>query len=100
MIKLQLLLRHPGADPEVEPALRALLEEHGLTITGEGRASLSATISEHGFRRLFGPPSRIGLSAAAGPYQSPELAVPAPLADAISLITVAPNHIVTHPYPR
>ena len=96
MIKLQLLLRHPGAQPEVDPALRSLLETHGVTVTGEGRASLSATISEDGFRRLFGPPSRIALSTAKGPYQSPDLAVPAGLLDAISLITIAPHHIATN----
>lgn len=100
MIKLQLLLRHPGAQPEVEPALRSLLQAHGVTVTGEGRASLSATISEDDFRRLFGPPSRIALSAATGPYQSPDLDVPAGLADAISLITIAPHHIATTPTQR
>ncbi len=100
MIKLQLLLRHPGAEPELDPALRTLLATHGVTVTGEGRASLSATISEDDFRRLFGPPSRIALSAAAGPYQSPELAVPPGLADAVSLITIAPQHIATKPISR
>lgn len=98
MIKLQLLLRHPHPEPEAAPALRAQLEQLGITITGEGRASLSATVPEAVFAHLFGPP-QIGAGFAAGPCASPPLAVPPVLSDAISLITVAlpnPAMINTH----
>lgn len=98
MIKLQLLLRQPGAQPELDPALRARLQEHGLRVTGEGRASLSTEISEDDFRRYFGPPRPLTTGFAGGPYESPELKIPPGLLDAISAITVAPpNATIVHP---
>lgn len=95
MIKLQLLLRRPGANPEVDPALRALLEKHGIEISAEGRASVSANMSEDNFVRLFGPHRRLTAGFAASLYDTPELSVPADLQDAISLITIAPRHSAT-----
>lgn len=102
MIKLQMLLRRPGANPGLDPALRALLEANGLTITGCGRASVSATMSEQDFARLFGPPPALKAGFAAGPVAAaaPELAVPPALLDAVSLITVAPRHTPTKHHPR
>lgn len=101
MIKLQLLLRHPGAEPELEPALRALIEANGMTVTGYGRASVSATITEAEFARLFGAPPEIQGGFAVGNAQSaPELAVPPALQDAVSLISVAPRHSATNHHPR
>jgi hypothetical protein len=97
MIKLQLLLRHPGAEPELDPALCALLASHGLTVTCAGRASVSATVSEPDFARLFGPPPPMRAGFAAGALTAPALAVPPALLDAISLITIAPRHIATNP---
>lgn len=91
MIKLQLLLRHPRSEPEADPALRALLAEHGITLTGEGRASLSASVTEDAFARLFGAP-KIAASFTARPFEPPALPVPADLAESISLITVAPHN--------
>lgn len=97
MIKLQLLLRRPGAEPELDPGLRAQLEALGLTITGTGRATLSATMQEADFARLFGvPPQAV---PAAGPLAGPELTVPPALTDAVSLITVAPRHVATNQPP-
>ncbi len=93
MIKLQLLLRHPSAEPELDPALRKLVESHGLTITCVGRATLSATLAEADFARLFGPPPPVNAGFAADPLATPALPVPAALHDAISLITIAPRHI-------
>lgn len=100
MIKLQLLLRQPSAEPELDPALRAQLEALGLTITGIGRASLSASVSEDDFARLFGPPRPVNAGFAAGPLTAPDLPVPPALAHAISLITIAPHHVATNPHPR
>ncbi|MES2320519.1 MAG: hypothetical protein V4631_23830 [Pseudomonadota bacterium] len=92
MIKLQMLLRHPGAEPELDPALRALLESLGLDITCAGRASVSATVSDTDFARLFGPPPPVQAGFAASPLTAPDLPVPPALHDHISLITVAPHH--------
>lgn len=100
MIKLQLLLRHPGAEPELDPALRAQLEALGLTITGCGRASVSATVSEDDFARLFGPPGPVQAGFAASALAAPELPVPPQLLEAICLITVAPRHVATNQHPR
>lgn len=100
MIKLQLLLRHPGAEPELDPALRAQLEALGFAITGCGRASVSASVSEDDFARLFGPPQPVKAGFAAGPLAAPGLPVPPALDDAIALITVAPRHVATQPPPR
>jgi hypothetical protein len=97
MIKLQLLLRHPGAEPELDPALRAQLEALGLTLTGTGRATLSATMQEADFARLFGAPPQPVLAAA--PLAAPDLPVPPALMDAVSLITVAPRHVATNQPP-
>ncbi|MEO7581101.1 MAG: hypothetical protein ABIT83_26140 [Massilia sp.] len=99
MIKLQLLLRHPGAEPELDPALRALLESHGLAVTCSGRASVSATVPEADFARLFGPPPALSAGFAESPLAAPALPVPPALQDAISLITIAPRHAVMHQQP-
>jgi hypothetical protein len=100
MIKLQLLLRHPGADPELAPALQARLEALGLCITCCGRATISATIDEQAFERLFGPPPPIRAGFAANTLAAPELPVPAALQDAVSLITIAPRHAVMNLHPQ
>lgn len=100
MIKLQLLLRHPGKEPELDPALRARLEACGMAVTGAGRASLSAEIGEDGFDKLFGHHPALQSGFAPTPQASMELPVPASLSDAISLITVAPRHSATNHHPR
>ena len=89
MIKLELLLRKAGAEPGLDPALRALLEAQGLSVSGAGRATVSASIAEADFARLFGAPPAIRAGYAAGPIGAPSLTVPAALAEAISLITIA-----------
>lgn len=89
MIKLQLLLRHPSPDITLDPGVRALLESHGLRVTGSGRASVSAEMTEEDFHALFGP---------APP--SPDLALPAGLTDAVSLVSIAPRHSPMHTNPR
>lgn len=78
MIKLQLLLRHPRPDPGIDDALRALLDGHGIRVTGCGRATLSAEMAPDDFARLFG----------SAPDQAC-LRVPDDLQDAITLITGA-----------
>ncbi|HEU4777028.1 MAG TPA: hypothetical protein VFS95_09400 [Telluria sp.] len=87
MIKLQLLLRHPGPEPDIDEALRAALAAHGLQVTGCGRASVSVQIAADDFARLFG----------ASPDVT-SLPVPADLQDAVTLITCPPKHCVL-PYP-
>lgn len=100
MIKLQLLLRHPRSDIALDPALRARLEQQGFQITGSGRASVSATVSEADFARLFGTPPAVHAGFAPDPLHTPALAVPAALDADISLITVAPHHRATNQSPR
>lgn len=91
MIKLQLLLRHPRPQPAVDPALRTLLAAHGIMVTGEGRATLSASVTEDDFVRMFGAP-KMSAGVTARPFEEPALPVPDALAEAISLITVAPHN--------
>jgi hypothetical protein len=100
MIKLQLLLRHPGAEPELDPGLRELLQASGLTVTGCGRASVSATVSEADFARLFGAPRPAVAGFAASLPAADALPVPPSLSEAISLITIAPRHTATHHHPQ
>lgn len=100
MIKLQLLLRHPSRDPGLEPALRAQLEALGMVITGAGRASVSATMAQEDFERVFGPPRPNTSGFARDPLAAPDLSVPASLDDAISMISIAPHHCATNNKPR
>ena len=88
MIKLQLLLRRPSADIALDPLVRAALEAHGLAVTGSGRASVTAQMTEAAFERLFGM------------APSPDLPLPPGLADAVSLITIAPRHSAMRHTPR
>lgn len=100
MIKLQLLLRRPSLEAELDPALRALIERLGMRVTGAGRASVSAEIAEPDFAKLFGPPPAVRAGFAPSPLAAPALPVPAPLSDAVSLITVAPRHSAMRHPPR
>lgn len=86
MIKLQLLLRNRGAEPELSASLRAALETLAMHVDGAGRASVSVHMAPADYARLFGQP----------PLESSELPIPAALADAVSLITVAPRHVATN----
>ena len=90
MIKLQLLLRQPAPLPEIDPGLRARLEALGLRVTACGRASISADAEPAVAEQLFGPLPP--LQAGFAPLSAPALPVPPDLADAISLITIAPPH--------
>ena len=90
MIKLQLLLRHPAQQPEIDPALRARLDACGLHVTACGRASVSVEADATVAEALFGPlpPVNAGFSL----LSAPALPVPADLLDAISAISIAPHH--------
>jgi len=94
MIKLQLLLRHPSAEPGIDPTLGELLAQHGMTVTGVGRASLSAQMTQTAFDELFGPMPHLADGFA--PLPAPELPLPSGLVDAISQITIAPHHRATN----
>lgn len=96
MIKLQLLLRQAGTAPELDPALRARLEAHGMDITGTGCATVSVQLSEAQFDALFGTPPAHASGFAAEPLAPGALAVPPDLAQAIRLITLAPRHSATN----
>lgn len=89
MIKLQLLLRHPSSEPELPPGLRPALEALAMHVDGAGRASVSVHMAPGDYASLFGQP----------PLESSELPIPAALADAVSLITVAPHHVATNVQP-
>lgn len=89
MIKLQLLLRHPGTEPGIEETLRTALAAHGLQVTGCGRASVSVQIAADDFARLFGDAPDVTA-----------LPVPAGLQDAVTLITSAPRHCVLPHSPK
>jgi hypothetical protein len=96
MIKLQLLLRHPGQLPAIDAGLGAVLAAHGMRVTGAGRASISADISDGDFTQLFGLAADVRSGFARAVQATPSLPVPADLAGAISLITVAPQHGTTN----
>lgn len=93
MVKLQLLLRHPAALPELDPGLRARLEALGMRVTGSGRASVSVEAAPEVAQALLGvvPAAQSGF----GLLSAPALKVPPALADAISSISIAPHH-ATH----
>ncbi len=96
MIKLQLLLRQAGTSPELDPALRAVLEAHGMAITATGCATVSVQMSEAQFDTLFGTPPAHASGFAAQPLAQSALVVPANLSHAVSLITLAPRHSATN----
>lgn len=93
MIKLQLLLRHPTAQPELDDDLRAQLEKLGIRVTGNGRVTVSAEISPADYEKLFH-----ALPVPSGrPEDTPDLPIPASLEGAVTLITIAPQHVPTEP---
>lgn len=98
MIKLQLLLRHPSPEPALDAGLRARLEQHRFTITGSGRASISATMSESDFAATFGEHG--SLQSGFAPLSASPLPIPPALEPDISLITFVPRHGTTNHHPR
>lgn len=98
MIKLQLLLRHPSAEPKLDADLRARLEQHRFTITGSGRASVSASMGEADFAATFG--AHGALQSGFAPLAAESLPVPPALEPDISLITFVPRHGTTNYHPR
>jgi hypothetical protein len=93
MIKLQLLLRHPSPEAELDPALRDALAAHGMAVTATGRASLSAEVSPSDFEHWFGPLPALQWGFAPNASAAPALPVPPDLSPAVSLITIAPQHV-------
>ena len=92
MIKLQLLLRHPGPNRQLDPALRARLEAHGMAVTGSGCATVTAQIAQDDFDLLFDCQPEHASGFATGPLAAPCLRVPPDLLDTISTITIPPRH--------
>ena len=77
-----------------------MLRAHGLTPTASGAATISATIAADKFEEMFGvkavpvapqPPGQTDFGRSAG-FVSPDLKVPAPLADCVESISAAPSH--------
>ena len=90
MIKLQLLLRRPRSEPKLDAPLRARIEQHGINVTGSGRASISAAMTEDAFAHLFG--AHGSLQSGYASLSEPPLPVPPALQEEISLITLVPRH--------
>ena len=93
MIKIQLLLSHPATESELDPALQAKLKKLGIEVTGNGRVTVSAEISTSDFETLF--QARPAFSGR--PDDTPDLPIPASLEGDVTLITVAPQHVLTGP---
>lgn len=97
MIKLQLLLHRPQCSAELESSLRERIEALGMRITGVGLATVSAEMTHEDYELLFGMPPPLSVSAGCmhSAPAAPTLPVPAELADAITLITIAARHVMT-----
>ncbi len=93
MIKIQMLLRHPSAEPELDQELAAELVRLGIRVLGVGRATLSAEIAESDFEGVFG----LAPHLPGHPGDTPDLPIPKSLQAAITLITLAPRHVLTAP---
>lgn len=91
MIKIQLLLRRPASQPELEAGLRDKLEQLGIHVLGAGRVTVTAELSPAAFEKLFG----LEPASACSPGSSPDLPIPDILKDVVTLITVAPAHVLT-----
>lgn len=90
MIKLELLLRHRAPGPELDTGLRAALGELGIRVLGVGRVTVTGEISPADFDTVF----RTLPPASGRPGDTPALPIPAPLQGAVTLITVAPQHVL------
>jgi hypothetical protein len=99
-ITLQILLRHEWRTPDGVAKALDILRANGLTPTGSGAATISATIPADKFEEMFGvkatqvapqPPDRTDFGRSGG-YVSPDLKVPDPLAACVDSISAAPSH--------
>lgn len=96
MIKLQLLLHRPQCSLELDPALRARIEAHGMRITAVGLATISAEMSHDDYEHLFGmPPPELVSGCMHSAPSAPALPVPPDLAGSVTLITIAARHVTT-----
>lgn len=75
-------MRPEHRNPAGVEAASKVVETIGFEITGKGRTSLSARVSEQEFQRLIG--------ATVAAHEA--LAVPQELAEYVESITVAPRH--------
>jgi len=87
-VRLQILLKKPLAD---DTSLVPLLEQHGLKITGTGVTTVTATVSQERYKKMFGksPDVRSGFSTGIGDV----LAVPDALAPYVESISETPKHL-------
>ncbi|ACC72850.1 hypothetical protein PPMP20_34115 [Paraburkholderia phymatum] len=81
--RLQLLLRDTCSNDAAREAARRAAGQLGMQISGEGRATLSARMSDAAFRRLFPHSSSM----------SGTLAVPDSLEPYVASISEAPQHL-------
>jgi hypothetical protein len=99
-IKLQVLLRREWRTSEGIEEVRKILTSIGLKPTASGAATISAEAEPERFESLFGvkateiaPRGPGGTDfGASGGHDSPELAVPAQLAQYVQSISAAPPH--------
>ncbi|KJC58752.1 hypothetical protein UP10_22030 [Bradyrhizobium sp. LTSPM299] len=99
-ITLQVLLRREWRTPDGVAKALDVLRANGLTPTGSGAATISATIPVDKFEEMFGvkatqvapqPPDRADFGRSGG-YVSPDLKVPDPLVTCVDSISAAPSH--------
>ncbi|RVM04189.1 hypothetical protein [Sinorhizobium meliloti] len=81
--RLQILLHEHCRSRESRAAAKVVVHELGMTISGEGKASLSVRMSEADFKELFSELSGGGDT----------LAVPDKLKPFVSSISEAPEHL-------
>ncbi|MFB9268476.1 hypothetical protein ACFFWD_36065 [Bradyrhizobium erythrophlei] len=99
-VTLQILLRREWRTPGGIAKVLDILRANGLTPTTSGVATVSAAITQEKFEEMFGvkaaptapqPPGNTEFGRASG-HVSPELKVPAPFAEWVESISVAPGH--------
>ncbi len=99
-IKLQILLRSEWRTPQGVAKVQEILRSMGLMPTAGGAATISAELELNRFEEVFGviatetapqPPSKTEAGKSGG-YNSPDLKVPAALADFVQSISATPGH--------
>ncbi|HLG48895.1 MAG TPA: hypothetical protein VKY24_21810 [Reyranella sp.] len=91
LVKLQILLSHPLGGDEMR-LVEARLTELGMTITGRGAVTLSASMPADLFSTTFGREFRGRSGFAARGSLGETLSVPASLRDYVDAISETPRH--------
>ena len=91
-IRLQMLLRPEYRHEKGCAAVVAAVRKLGLTVTGRGLATISATASWDQVAAVFGVEPRAA-SRDRRDVAGGELAVPAALAESVERVSIAPQHV-------